>query len=123
MNVPLNAKLLLSVGELNRNKNHEVVIHALAELAYKNVHYLIAGTGGMYGYLRELSEKLEVSERVHELGYRDDVVELYRMVDVYVLPSLREGLNVSLMEAMSCGLPVICAKIRGNVDLVKDTVG
>lgn len=111
---------MLSVGELNRNKNHEIVIRTLAELQDERIHYAIAGTGELQDYLTKLTDTLGISERVHLLGYRKDVQNLYRIADMYVLPSLREGLNVSLMEAIASGLPVICSKIRGNVDLVEE---
>ena len=53
------------------------------------------------------------------MGYRDDVADFYDAADIYVLPSIREGLNVSLMEAMASGLSVACGNIRGNVDLIE----
>lgn len=121
--MPIDAKLLFSVGELNKNKNHEAVIRALAELRDENVHYAIAGAGELQSYLGKLSEALGIGGRVHLLGYREDVGDLYKIADIFVLPSLREGLNVSLMEAMASGLPVICARIRGNVDLIEDISG
>lgn len=118
--VPEDAFLLLSVGELNENKNHQVIIRALAKLENPSIHYAIAGVGDKKEYLLELADELEVFEQVHLLGYREDVLELYRIADVYVLPSIREGLNVSLMEAMASELPCVVSKIRGNVDLIDD---
>ena len=118
-----NGFLLFSVGELNKNKNHEVVIRALAELKNRNIHYAIAGKGNLKEYLEEIAERLGVKEQVHLLGYRNDVAELYKAADAYVLPSIREGLNVSIMEAMASGLPVICSRIRGNVDMVDISYG
>ena len=117
LGIPEDAFLLLSVGELNENKNHQIVIRALAELKDPNIHYMIAGQGPLRDYLSELAQKLGVAEQVHLLGYRKDVAELYKTADIYILPSLREGLNVSLLEAKAAGLPAICGKIRGNVDI------
>ena len=54
------------------------------------------------------------------MGFRSDVADFYDAADVYVLPSIREGLNVSLMEAMASGLSCVCSQIRGNVDLIDD---
>lgn len=111
--------ILLSVGELNKNKNHEVVIKALSGLRPdRRVYYFIAGAGRLDKHLKKLSEKLGVSEYVKFLGYRKDVAELYACADVFVFPSKREGLSVALMEAMCAGLPVIASRIRGNVELV-----
>ena len=111
-------KLVLSVGELNANKNHEAVIRALANIEDDSVHYAIAGTGDLLDYLENLANELGISERVHLLGYRNDVADLYRAADLYIHPSLREGLSVALMEAIASKTAVICSDIRGNTDLV-----
>lgn len=121
--IPEDAILLLSVGELNENKNHEVIIRAIAQLNDPNVHYAIAGKGDKEVYLSELAETLGIAEQVHLLGYRTDVAELYKTANVYTLPSIREGLNVSLMEAMASGLPCAVGNIRGNTDLIDKNGG
>lgn len=123
LGIPEGAFLLLSVGELNENKNHELVIRALAEIKNKNIHYLIAGEGNLKSYLTNLCSELSLSDNVHLAGYRKDVNELYMISDAFIFPSFREGLSVSLMEAMSVGLPCIVSKIRGNVDLIDENGG
>lgn len=115
--------MLLSVGELNKNKNHATVIRALAEINNKNLNYFIAGQGELKGELLELADGLKIRSQVHLLGYRTDVPELMQAADIYLLPSIREGLNVSLMEAMASGLPCICSDIRGNRDLIQNNAG
>ena len=114
--VPKVAKMLLSVGELNENKNHKVVIEALGKINDPNIHYVIAGVGDQKENLENLAKTFNVN--LHLLGYRKDVAELYKCADLYVLPSIREGLNVSVMEALASGLSVLCSNIRGNVDMV-----
>lgn len=121
--IPDDAVLLLSVGELNRNKNHSLVIRALAHLENKNVHYCIVGEGEFREHLTGLSQELGVSERVHLLGYRSDVHMLYKSSDFFCFPSLREGLPVALMEAMASGLPCVASRIRGNADLLDEASG
>ncbi len=118
LGIPDGAFLMLSVGELNRNKNHEVVLRAMSLLSDPNIHYAIAGAGDLREYLLSLSEELGIRDHVHLLGYRKDVAELYRAADVFVFPSFREGLSVSLMEAMASGLPCLVSDIRGNRDLI-----
>lgn len=120
IDVPEDAFLILSVGELNKNKNHQIIVRAIAEVGNKNIHYAIAGKGDQKKALENLAMKLGITEQFHLLGYRDDVAELYKTADVYALPSIREGLNVSVMEALAAGLPCIVGKIRGNVDMVQD---
>uniref|UniRef100_UPI003FF0FDBD glycosyltransferase family 4 protein n=1 Tax=Fusobacterium mortiferum TaxID=850 RepID=UPI003FF0FDBD len=114
--------VLLSVGELNKNKNHEVVIKALAQLNNPNIHYLICGQGNLKGYLEKLIRKLKLENNIKLLGFRKDIYEIYKISDVFVFPSKREGLSVALMEAIVCELPVICSNIRGNIDLISSGI-
>lgn len=119
--------ILISVGELSKNKNHIVVIEAIKaihEKGIKNIHYVICG--------RDDTERKIIEERVNEyglqkkfhfLGYRTDVVELNKQASCFILPSYKEGLSVSIIEAMACGLPVIASRIRGNVDLIDEGLG
>lgn len=118
ISVPEDAFLLLSVGELNENKNHQVVIRAMAKLKDSNLHYVIAGDGDKKDYLLELAANLGVSERVHLLGYRKDIEELIRSADLFCFPSQREGLGLAAIEAMACGLPVLAAENRGTREFV-----
>lgn len=112
--------LIISVGELNENKNNKVIIKALGRLKDSKIHYLLCGVGKKYDELIQLSKKENVEKNVHFLGYRKDIYELLKSADIFVMPSYREGLSRSIMEAMACGIPIIASKIRGNVDLVKD---
>ena len=120
LGIPNDATLLLSVGELNENKNHETVIRAIADM---DVYYMIAGIGEKKEQLQALVEELNLTDRVKLLGYRTDVAELYRACDIFVFPSFREGLSVSVLEAMASGLPVVCSRIRGNTDLIDEKGG
>ena len=119
--VTKNAKLFLSVGELNKNKNHETVIRAIADL--KDVYYIIAGQGPLQEHLESVIKECNVAERVKLLGFRRDVGMLCEISDVFIFPSFLEGLSVSVMEAMASGLPVVASKIRGNTDLIDENGG
>lgn len=114
------AFVLLSVGELNKNKNHSVIIRALAQLGNAKCQYVICGKGEKQAELKQLAKKMGVDCQVHFLGFRTDVSELYASADIFLFPSKREGLPVALMEAMASGLPAVASRIRGNVDLVLD---
>lgn len=120
--VPDEAFLLLSVGELNDNKNHHIIIKALALLSNPNVHYAIAGMGEKKDYLLELAQELGVSDQLHLLGYRKDIPELNYSADVFCFPSKREGLGVAAIEAMACGLPLITSNVHGINDYSIDGV-
>lgn len=123
LQLPIDAKVILSVGELNRNKNHEVIIRAIAKLNNPNIYYVICGQGDLNSYLSKLSIQLGVRNRIRFLGFRDDIRDIYHIVDLFILPSLREGLSVALMEAMASELPVVCSAIRGNTDLIDNDKG
>lgn len=115
-------KWILSVGELNDNKNQKTIIHALALPGLEKVHYLIVGEGKKKSQLDVYAAKLKVNDRVHFLGYRNDIAQLLHASDVFVFPSYREGLPVALMEAMAAGVPAVASRIRGNMDLIQNGV-
>ncbi|MBQ7294666.1 MAG: glycosyltransferase family 4 protein [Clostridia bacterium] len=115
--------ILLGVGELSQRKNHSVSIKALAELKESKAHLVIAGRGEKESEFRALAKELQVEDRVHLLGFRTDIAELMKSADIFIFPSLQEGLPVALMEAMACSLPCVCSDIRGNVDLIDDKSG
>lgn len=119
LGIPLDAKVVLSVGEVNKNKNHKVGIEALAKLRDKNTYYVICGRGPLMEAHKELAQRLGVGDRVVLTGYRTDVADFYKMADVFLFPSFREGLPVAVMEAMASGLPVVATRIRGSSDLVQ----
>lgn len=121
--IPQNATIMLSVGELNKNKNHEVVIRSLNKIGIENIHYIICGQGPLKSHLEKLIKDMQLENNVHLVGFREDIKDIYKIADLFLLPSYREGLSVALMEAMASGLPVICSKIRGNIDLITEDSG
>lgn len=114
------SEVILSVGELNENKNHEVVIRAIAEIKDQNFVYLIAGKGQLKDYLERLIAEKGLIGKVKLLGYRTDINELLKITDLFVFPSKREGLPVSLIEAMASSVNCIASDIRGNRDLLTE---
>ena len=118
--VPEDAFLLLSVGELNENKNHQIIIKALARLNDPNIHYAISGIGDKKEHLSSLANELGLSQQVHLLGFRKDIPELNGTADVFCFPSFREGLGISSIEAMSCGLPLVTSNVHGINDYSTD---
>lgn len=108
--------VILSVGELNKNKNHEVIIKAIAQLNRSNVNYIICGQGELKDYLVSLIHKYGLEKQVKLLGYRNDIEEICKVSDIFAFPSKREGLGLAALEAMSSGLPIVTSDIHGIAD-------
>lgn len=123
LGLPQNSWVILSVGELTRRKNHEVVLQAIAQMHDRNVQYVICGKGELQPYLERTAKAMGIAPQVHFLGYRGDIPQICRMADCFAFPSLQEGLPFALMEAMVSGLPIVCSRIRGNMDLIDDGIG
>jgi len=122
LNMPESAFIIISIGDLNVNKNTECIIKAIAQTG-QSVHLLICGVGQDEVRLKQKTNRLNIQDRVHFLGYRNDIVELLFASDAFVSASFREGLPRSTMEAMAAGLPCIVSRIRGNIDLVDENKG
>lgn len=115
--------VFMSTGQVSARKNHEVIIRAIAQINNPKIKYLIVGMGELMDKHKSLAKELGVEDRVIFAGYRNDVKKLLHVVNGFAFPSLQEGLPVALMEAMSVGLPIVCSKIRGNVDLIENGCG
>ncbi|MDE7310113.1 MAG: glycosyltransferase [Eubacterium sp.] len=116
--IPRDALLLLSVGELSKRKNHQAVIRVLAKLSRKDVYYMICGQGALKAALSHQAKVLGVAKRVRFLGYQEQMAQFYEAADLFVFPSLQEGMPVALMEAMAAGLACVVSDIRGNRELI-----
>jgi glycosyltransferase involved in cell wall biosynthesis len=101
------------VGELNRNKNHQVIIRAISTLAEFKPYYLICGNGPEKESLEMLCEKEKVGKQVLFLGFRSDVAEILKCADCFAFPSRREGLGMAALEAMASGLPILTSDANG----------
>ncbi|MBO0958858.1 glycosyltransferase family 4 protein [Neobacillus sp. MM2021_6] len=114
--------LMVYAAEFNKNKNHRLLIESIARLKeeYPNARLLLAGEGPLLQECLNLAHSLDVEQKVDFLGYRNDVEVLLKMSDIAVASSLREGLPVNIMEAMSCGLPVIANDNRGHRELIQN---
>ena len=121
--INLNNIVLIAIGELNKNKNFDIIIKAISLVRDKNIHLLICGTGKEKERLVKLVKKYNLIDNIHFLGFRSDIPQLLLSSDILVQASYREGLPRSIMEAMAVGLPCVVSNIRGNSDLIKDNKG
>lgn len=120
LGLPAGTRLIGAVGRLWPQKRYKDLMWAadLLKSARDDVHLLIIGDGPQRDRLREYRNQLEVGDRVHFLGARDDVPQLLPHLDCFWLGSGFEGQSNALMEAMSAGVPVVATDIAGNRDLV-----
>lgn len=122
LSIPKESFHIVTVAELNRNKNHRVVIKAMAAIKDRNIYYTICGKGREEKYLNSLVRKYHLENRVRFMGYRDDVAEILQSADCFVFPSIREGLGIAAVEALASSVPVIAADNRGTREYMKDGI-
>lgn len=108
----------ITVGNVIPRKNQAALIRAVQLLDDPRFHLFIAGDGPLEQELAALAKELGVEDQVHLLGFRRDVYRLSSAADLFLFSSRQEGLSVSVMEAMACGLPIVASAIRGNTDLI-----
>lgn len=108
------------VATFKKQKGHRYLIEAAASLIsqFPDIRLLLIGDGELRDELKAQTKALGLNEHVHFLGLRTDVPKLLGASDYFVLPSLWEGLPVSLIEAMACGLPVIATQVSGTKDVM-----
>lgn len=108
--------MILSVGELNSNKNQQVIIEALKIINNPDIKYFIVGIGNKEKYLKDLVSNYGLDESIKFLGYRTDISELDNATDIFAFPSYREGLGLSAIEAMASGAVLITSNSGGIVE-------
>ena len=114
--------VLFFAGELNKNKNQIMLIETMRDLVKENprIKLLLAGDGVLKEHYENKIREYKLEENVHLLGYRNDVPEILKAVDLYVSASKREGFGINLVEAQISGVPVIASKNRGHKEIIKD---
>ncbi len=115
--------LILCTGELNKNKNQQELIKAIAKINKPNIKVMLAGNGSNLDNLKSLSAELKVEDRVNFVGYRTDLEKFVKISDLVVSMSIREGLGLNLIEAMLCAKPIVAADNRGHRDLIVNGSG
>jgi glycosyltransferase involved in cell wall biosynthesis len=112
-----------TVGRLSPVKNPFLLLRAFAEVSQTLPDGILvfAGQGELEAELKAETRLLEIADRVFFLGFRRDIPRLLRSLDVFLLPSLREGFGLALLEAMASGRPVIASRVGGIPEVVGDS--
>lgn len=113
--------LLVYAGRLEPEKNLSSFITAFSQVTGKfpELHFMIIGSGSEEAPLKRLVARLDLGQKVTFLGQVEEVASILPMADVFVLPSVSEGLPNALLEAMSCGLAVLASAVGGIKDLIR----
>lgn len=125
LNIPDDAFLMSSVGELSDRKNHRIVLEALKLIhsdQREKIYYVIAGTGDNGSMLRGLAKSFGFESHFQLLGYRTDVHHINYASDISIFPSLREGLGIAGLDATVDGTYLLGTKKRGVSDYVRSGV-
>lgn len=115
-------RIVFTAARLEKEKNLEIVLRALADIGGNDIVWMIAGAGSQETILKNMAESLGLSGRVIFLGYvdRPDIWHYYYLCSVFLLPSLSEGMPTVILEAMLAGRAVLASDIAGNRQLVKN---
>lgn len=116
--------LIGMVANLRPEKNHKILISAFSILSrtLPDCHLMLVGLDCMDGEIQRYSKTMDMENRIHFLGPREDVDDLLNIFDVFCLPSANEGLPLTILEAMACGVPVVGSNVMGINEVINDNV-
>jgi glycosyltransferase involved in cell wall biosynthesis len=117
--------IILNIGSLTEQKNQSNLIHAISHFRKRNTQFvrlLIAGDGPLKNLLHQKVKELNLERTITLLGCRDDIPELLRAADLFIFPSLWEGLPIALLEAIASGTPVAVSKIDAHTSVFTDGI-
>jgi len=111
-----------TVGSLYPVKGHKYLIDAACSVLgrFPQAVFLIVGQGGLREELEAHAARLGIAAHLRFLGHREDVRDLLSIYDIFVLPSLSEGMPLALLEAMAAGLPAVAAQVGGVIEVLED---
>jgi glycosyltransferase involved in cell wall biosynthesis len=113
-----------TVAALEERKGHRFLLEAAARLKQQGarVRYFLAGDGSLRAELKGMAQRLNLSDDVKFFGFNSDIPVFLSTIDIFVLPSLHEGLGVAALEAMAAGKAVVASRVGGLAELVVDSV-
>ena len=117
-----NATEIVHVGRFFEAKNHRNLIYAFADVhtEFPEIHLKLYGDGPLRNDMETLVSELQIDNYIHFMGLTNDVYSVMSEADVFILPSIYEGMPMTLIEAMATGLPIITTPVGGIVDMLED---
>ncbi len=124
LNLSSDTVLYGTIARLDQQKGHAFLIHAYDKIKHEvpNLKLIFIGDGIERQEIQALINKLNLSDNIYILGFRQDIKEILSSIDVFILPSVNEGLPISLLEAMSNSLPVIVTDVGGISTVVRNNI-
>lgn len=124
VNIGQDVAVIGIIGRLVWQKGFEYFIEAIPEVLkeYKQARFLLVGTGELEEELKVKSKKLKLEEKAIFTGFMSDIKDVLASIDVFVIPSLREGLPVVLLEAMAMKKPIVATNIEGIAEILENGV-
>ncbi len=124
LGIPSDSTLLITVGRLSRVKGYDLLLPAIAAIAsrYPGLHLAMIGTGPLQNDLIDLRDKLDLSDRVHFMGYAESPWPMIQAADAMVLSSRIEGFPSVVLESMALRTPVIATNVGGIRELIENGV-
>jgi len=121
-----NSVVVGTVGRIAEVKNQKLLVDGVRRLVEsrpelrENLRLVLVGDGPLYDSLQVYISEIGISDLVWMAGDRDDIPQLMQLMDIFVLPSLAEGISNTVLEAMATGLPIIATNVGGNPELISD---
>lgn len=125
LGIPEGALVVGTTARAHKDKGIHIAVQAVSRLRneFPTLRYVVVGEGEYLELLRRTAEALGVSDRIMFLGFRGDVDSILPAFDIFVLPTFREAMGISVVEAMAAGLPVIASYVGGIPEVISDGTG
>ena len=124
LGLPVNTKIVGNLSALADHKDYPTYLRTAAAVitADPTIHFIIAGQGPEEKRIRKMISALRLESHVHMLGFRNDIVEVMKSLDLFLITSRTEGLGTIVLEAFAAGVPVVATRAGGIPEMVEDTV-
>lgn len=111
-----------TIGRLREEKGHRYLLKAIPQIvtSQPDIVFVIVGDGSLQGELQALARQLGVAQNVKFVGFRNDIPRVLKTCDLFVLPSVSEGLGTAVLEAAVAGIPIIATRVGGIPDIIQD---